>query len=269
MLNHNSLDGICAALCYALGIDPPKEAAHANPDLKAYIDSSFGEQKADRVFMFNPDAIAQWINEKYSFLLEEVYQNAELTVPLCSVMPPVTPVCFATMYTGAQPAVHKIQKYEKPILTVDTIFDALVRAGKKAALISYGGASLGKIYLNRDIDYFIMKNIDEATAVATELICQDEHDFILLYNGNYDAAGHKNGPEHLITLSELRSNAHNFAMLSHLIRRRWQGHNTLLGFAMDHGVHAIDDGCADHGFDMDDDLNIKHHYQAIVKVAPH
>ena len=45
-------------------------------------------------------------------------------------MLPVTPVCFGTMYTGAQPAVHGIQKYEKPVIQIDTIFDALIRAGK-------------------------------------------------------------------------------------------------------------------------------------------
>ena len=66
MLNPNSLDTICGALSYALGIEPPCEAAAANEDLVAYIDKIFGGEKADRLLMYNPDAIAQWIYEKYA-----------------------------------------------------------------------------------------------------------------------------------------------------------------------------------------------------------
>ena len=61
MYNPNSLDTICATLAYALGVEPPAQAAPKNEDLAAYIDQIFGGQKADRVVMFNPDAVAQWI----------------------------------------------------------------------------------------------------------------------------------------------------------------------------------------------------------------
>ncbi len=60
MYNPNSLDTICASLAYAMGIEAPKEAASPNEDLVAYIDKIFGSEKADRIFMYNPDAIAQW-----------------------------------------------------------------------------------------------------------------------------------------------------------------------------------------------------------------
>ncbi len=39
-----------------------------------------------------------------------------------------------TMYTGAQPAVHGITAYAKPVIKIDTIFDALIRAGKNPLL---------------------------------------------------------------------------------------------------------------------------------------
>ena len=65
MLNSNSLDTICAALCYAMGIEKPEQAADANPDLKEYIDKIFGGEKADRVFIYNSDAIGQWLIKKY------------------------------------------------------------------------------------------------------------------------------------------------------------------------------------------------------------
>ena len=267
MLNPNSLDTLCAALAYTMGIEAPKEAAPANSDLTAYVDKVFGGEKADRVVMFNPDAIAQWIYEKYPDFVKAATMRSEIELPLCSVMPSVTPVCFGTMYTGAQPAVHGIRKYEKPVITIDTLFDALLRAGKKVALITYGTCSLSRIYLERDMDYFHFEksNIEKVNAKAAELILRDEHDFILIYNGNYDAVMHKNGPESAKALAELRANAHIFAILSDLIDNNWKHHNTLVGFAMDHGCHEIDGNCGSHGLDMEEDLNIVHLYKGYPK----
>ena len=186
MKNQNSLDGVCAALAYAMGIDAPEMAAPANARMTEYIDTVFGGRKADRVVMFNPDAIAQWIYEKYTHYCGQVANNTDLAVPLCSVMPSVTPVCFGTMYTGAQPAVHGIQKYEKPVIRIDTLFDAMLRAGKRVALITYGKCSLSRIYLERDMDYFIYPTVEEANAKAAELLLKDEYDFYVFYNTNYD-----------------------------------------------------------------------------------
>ena len=145
-LNKNSLDTICAAIAYAMGIEAPKQAAAANYELTNYIDKVFDGKKADRVVMYNPDAVAQWIYEKYPQFFTKVQARTGIEIPLCSVMPSVTPVCFGTMYTGAQPNVHGIQKYEKPVITIDTIFDALVRAGKKVAIITYARCSISRIF---------------------------------------------------------------------------------------------------------------------------
>ena len=47
-LNTTSLDTLCAALCYAMGIEPPAQAAPANAQLCAYIDRVLCDKKADR-----------------------------------------------------------------------------------------------------------------------------------------------------------------------------------------------------------------------------
>lgn len=265
MRNQNSLTTICAALCYSMGVEPPKEADKPNADLVNYIERKLHGKKVDRVFMYNPDAIAQWVYKKYPQLFEQVTEKAELEVPLCSVVPPKTPVCFGTMYTGAQPAVHGITAYEKPVITIDTIFDALIRAGKKPALIAYGQASLGKIYLERNMDYFYVPesgSVDEVNAIAAEVILRDEHDFIVLYNGNYDGGMHKYGPESIEALSEIRANARTFGMIDAMIKKHWKHHDTLVGFAMDHGCHMKQDGNGGtHGQDIDEDMNIVHLYQ--------
>lgn len=267
MLNQNSLDGICAALAYALGIDAPTEAAPRNPDLADYIDRVFGGERVDRVVMYNPDAIAQWVFEKYARYCGQVKRHTDVEILLRTVMPSVTPVCFGTMYTGAQPAVHGIQKYEKPVIAIDTLFDALLRAGKHAAIVTYGKCSLSRIYLEREMDYYHFENgsIEDVNACAAELILRDKHDLIVIYNGNYDGVMHKCGPESPEALAELRQNDHTFGMLSALIERNWKSHNTLVGFAMDHGCHEIDDGCGSHGLDMEEDLNIVHLYKGYPK----
>ena len=266
-INENSLDTLCAALCYAMGIDPPAHAAPANKTLTDYVDEKLGGKKVDRIFMYNPDAVAQWIVEKYPEFVTMVTSRCELELPMRSPMPSVTPVCFGTMYTGAQPEVHGIQKYEKPVIKIDTIFDALVRAGKKVAIVAGSPrCSLSNIFLEREaVDYYIVANCEEVNAKAAELIVLDKYDFILAYNGNYDATMHKNGPEANITLGELRANSRTFGAFAELIKNCWKGHDTLVGFAMDHGCHEIDGNCGSHGLDMPEDLNIKHFYQIYTK----
>ena len=263
MKNLNSLDSVCAALCYALGIEAPKYAAAPNDDLRRYLDQKLKGQKVDRIFMYNPDAIGQWIYEKYPAMFTEAKAAAEIEIPLCTVMPSVTPVCFGTMYTGAQPAVHGIQTYVKPVITIDTIFDALIRSGKKPAIVSTTGDSLSKIYLERDMDYFIYDTVEQVNAKAAELIISDLYDFILVYNGNYDSYMHKFGPESNEALGELRSNVRTFGMFSEMIANHWSSHRSLIGFAMDHGCHEIDGNCGSHGLDMEEDLNIVHLYKLL------
>ena len=118
-INTDSLDTLCAALAYAMGIDAPKYAAQKNGELVNYIDKVFDGEKADRVVMYNPDAIAQWIYQKYPEYLSNVKANTDKEIYLSTVMPSVTPVCFGTMYTGAQPYIHGIQKYEKPVILLN------------------------------------------------------------------------------------------------------------------------------------------------------
>ena len=265
MKNEYSMDTICAALAFAFGIEPPEHAAPANPRLVEYIVQKLGKQKADRIFMYNPDAIGQWIYEKYAALTSEAKENCDVEIPLCTVMPSVTPVCFATMYTGAQPEVHGIRKYEKPVFKTYTLFDALIRAGKKAAIVSQNDCSMSMIFNGRAMDYYIYPTVAESNAKAAELIISDEYDFIAVYNKNYDSVMHRNGPEGMPALAELRTNAEAFAVFSHLIAERWTNHNTLVGFAMDHGCHEIDGDLGSHGLDMDEDLNIVHLYKIYPK----
>ena len=262
----NCIDSLCSAYAYAMGVEAPGSAAPAHPALTAYEDKAFEGRKADRLFLYNPDAIALWIWEKYAHILRPVENATELELPLCSVMPSVTPVCFGTIYTGAQPEVHGIRKYIKPVIAIDTLFDALIRAGKRPVILAETDSSLDRIFRERDMEYYSFPTVDQVNEKTAQLIAEDRHDVYVVYNGNYDTIMHKFGPESPEALAELTANSRAYAEFDRLIRQLWTGHDTLLGFAMDHGCHEIDGGAGSHGLDMDEDLNIEHLY-GIIKAA--
>ena len=264
MSERRSLDTLCAALAYAMKIEAPEYAAEANPTLKAYIDEKFGECGVDRIFMYNPDAIGEWVYRKYPQLLKETISHTDIEIDFETVMPSVTPVCFGTMYTGAQPELHGIRKYEKPIIKIDTLFDAMIRAGKRCVIVGDRQCSMAHIFLDKKMDYYVYDTIPEINAKAAELILEDKYDLICIYNGNYDSVMHRFGPESVEALAELRANDQAFATFCELIKSNWK-HNSLIGFAMDHGCHEIDGGCGSHGLDMDEDLHITHRYLSLIK----
>jgi transcriptional regulator with XRE-family HTH domain len=76
-INADSLDTVCAALAYAMGIQPPACAAEMNGELANYIDKIFDGQKADRVVMYNPDAVAEWVYQKYPEYLTNVLSHTD------------------------------------------------------------------------------------------------------------------------------------------------------------------------------------------------
>lgn len=258
--NHYSLTGVAAALTQALGAEKPAQAADANPSLSALIESA---GPVDRVVMYNPDAIGLWLYQKYTEYYLPLQKHVQLSLPLCTVMPSVTPVCFGTMYTGAMPEVHGIQSYTKPVIKIDTVFDALLRAGKRPAIVSTAGDSLSVIFLERKMDYFIYDTMEEVNQKALELIAEDKYDFILIYNADYDSIMHRWAPESKEALDALKHDIHFFDTLAEAIRKGNKGHTTLLGFAPDHGCHEIDGKLGSHGLDMPEDLNIMHFYGII------
>ncbi len=253
------LTGIAGSICNALGVEKPHTAGESVDVLTALTEN----KNIDRVLMYNPDAVALWVFEKYTELFTPVMLGSDITLPLQTVMPSVTPVCFATMYTGVTPEVHGIQSYTKPVVKTDSVFDALIRAGKKPCVVSTGEDSMSKIFLEREMDYFIADTPDEANAKAVELIKEDKYDLIAVYNGNYDGTMHRYGPESEQAIEALKHNIKAFGTLRKAVEENWKGHKTLIGFAPDHGCHEIDGGCGSHGLMMPEDMNIIHFYGVI------
>lgn len=214
--------------------------------------------RAERVLMYNPDAVAWWIYEKYAPRFAPAMETNPLVLNMRSVMPSVTPVCFASMYTGLMPEDHGIQSYTKPVLRVKTIFDALLGAGLKPAICSTGTDSVSVIFQEREMDYFLFDTPEEVNAKAEELIRADRHDLVVAYNGNYDGTMHRWGPEAEESLAALSMNAESYRRLCGAAKEAWAGKSWAAAFATDHGCHEIDGGCGSHGLDMPEDMQVVH-----------
>lgn len=265
MYNSISLNGISATLAEALNVSAPKHSHPPIPSILQMIENGCGQKNVDRILVYNADAIAMWLYQKYTTFFAPVMKHTQMAIPLRTVMPSVTPVCFGTMYTGAMPEVHGIMKYEKPVIKIDTLFDAIIRSGKKPAIVTCHGFSMAKIFLERKMDYFIMDNVEQVTEKALELIEMDEYDVLVVYHGDYDQASHASGPESEESIKALRYDIRSFDKFANAIKKQWKNHNTLLGFATDHGIHLAENGHGNHGTDMSEDLNIMHFYGVVPK----
>ena len=250
-----------ATVANLMGFEPPKGADVPNSVVMHAADKIFGTDKVERVLLYNPDAVALWLFQKYTELFIPVIENTQITLPILSVMPSVTPVCFASMYSGLVPAEHGIQAYVKPVLRVETLFDAAIRAGKKPIIISTKGDSISEIFKERKMDYIFCDTPSECNQNALEILGKNEHDIIVIYNGNYDSQMHRTGTESAEALEELKKNAVDFGILSDAARKAWEGKRCLAAFLPDHGCHDIDGGCGSHGLDMPEDMDIVHFYK--------
>lgn len=242
------------------GVEIPENIDSPNPVLTALAEKKLGKEKVDRVVIYNPDAVALWIYQKYTSMFTKAALCSDVVLPMLSVMPSVTPVCFASMYSGVMPDIHGIKKYEKPVLTVNTIFDSYIKAGKKAAIVSTAKDSISMIFLNRNMEYFIYDTPEEVNKKALELIDEDRFDLIVIYNGNYDGTMHKFGPEAPESLAALKMNIDFYSELVEKINCQWKDHKVFYGFCPDHGCHEIDGDCGSHGLDMQEDMNVIHFY---------
>ena len=274
LFNSIPITGISRTITDVAGIEAAKKAG---PGINIILNSAkkaFKNDSADRVFIYNPDAVALWLFQKYTARFEDVILKTNIQIPVLSVMPSVTPVNFASMYTGVTPDVHGIQKHEKPVVKTDTVFDAFLRAGRKPAIISTGTNSMSMIFRERDMDYFIYDTVGECNQKALEVVEEDKHDLIVLYNGNYDSNTHHYGPESEEALNALEENIATYSKIVSHIETHWKGHRTMVGFCPDHGCHALVGEeqvmtaagyikLGGHGLNIADDMNVIDFYRFI------
>ena len=255
------LTSVTSTVCELFGVDASDSVEKPNKLITEKAKAVLADAKIDRAVLYNPDAVALYLYQKYTEMFAKAAAASDLAIPMLSVMPSVTPVCFASMYTGVLPDIHGIKRYEKPVLKTDTLFDYFIKAGKKCAIVSTSGDSISMIFLEREMDYFIYDDIEDVNKKTLELIDEDIYDLIVVYNGNYDGTMHKFGPESPESMAALEHNINFYSVLAENINKKWAHHNVFYGFMPDHGCHEIDGGCGSHGLDMEEDMNIIHFYK--------
>lgn len=250
-----------ATLARALGIDPPHEAEEAIPAFADLLIEKMGGT-AERSLFFHPDAVAEWLFRKYPDYFLPVLRHTPMTRPYGTVMPSVTPVCFATMYSGALPEKHGIREYAKPILKIDTLFDRMLGKGLRVANVASRGCSMSMIFADRRMDAFVTEDDGDSFRTALSLLEEDRYDHISVYFGEYDATMHARGTENEASLAKLEEHFRHFDLLAEKARALWAGKRHLITVGTDHGVHDLADGRGAHGTDLTADLNILHFYGA-------
>ena len=239
-------------------IPPPKISTRKV--IPAVVDASrniIGNQSIEKCFVYAPDALGEALFRDFVGEFGPVTTTAPVQVQLRSVFPPKTPVCYASMFTGALPEAHGITKYEKPVLSCDTLFDALLRDGKKVAIIAVADCSVARIFLNRPLDYFIEEYDPQVNDRVLGLLTDGDYDFILAYNQGYDDAMHRTTPRSGEALDAMRKHLASFQELAGAFLNRFVGRNRLVLFAPDHGTHIDPQtGRGAHGLDIPDDIEV-------------
>ena len=243
-------------------IDPPS-LCDVQP-LDEILKSSrktFNGGTVERCLVFAPDAIGNHLFEGYPSFLTSVAKVASQEVFLSSVMPTVTPTCFASIFTGAEPAQHGVRKYEKPALKCDTLFDSLIRAGKSVAIVAVKDSSIDSIFRGRAIDYFAEEYDAGVRKQVISLLRADKHDFIVAYHQEYDDKMHATTPFDPAAIRAAEKNIASFVEIGEAFDEHWSEYNRAIVFAPDHGAH-IDPatGKGSHGTESSNDMEMRHFY---------
>jgi len=234
-------------------------SAEPLPEVMQAAQAVAGGKPLGRCLIYAPDAIGTQLLFRFPKEIAVARRFAPLQVELDSVLPTVTPVCFASMFTGAPPALHGIQTYARPRLICDTLFDALARSGKRVAIVAVRNSSIDIIFRGRAIDYFTEDYDPQVTQRTLALLQQDQHDFILAYHQEYDDLLHKSTPFSDEALAAVRRHLASFAELAAAADQYWAGHSRMVACCPDHGAH-IDPvtGRGTHGSALPADMQVSH-----------
>lgn len=271
--NAISMTRFAATVSEIVGIQPPMQADQPvdwfTDILKKELDGT-----AKRILIFSVDAVPLWLIRKYTDMFGLVYKNAPITLPFRSVIPTITPIDYAAMFSGALPEVNGVDRYLQPILSAelaqpllkaDSLIAAVVRAGLKTAVVTCSNGCIASMLSQSKADFFIIDGDDDAAmfTCAQEKIESGKYDFVFLYQLGFDYAMHAEGPESIKALNVLETIIKRFDILCDSVRRNWDG-NSLVVFNCDHGAHCNADAShGNHGTDTSGDTDILHFFGTV------
>ncbi len=267
-MTHQTIGGVTKTVCDLLGVECAKGSLEDSLAPVVERAKALGIDRCERVLLYAPDAIGFHLCAAFPDVIAPVEREASTVVRLQSVVPPVTPVCFATMFTGLPPSIHGIQKYEKPVLRRVTLFDRLIDAGKRVAIVAVRDSSIDRLFLDRSLDYFSEKYDSEVTERTLQLLEADSHDFVLAYHQEYDDTLHRTTPRAEEAIKAMQRHVVSFVQLAQAVGRFWNSYHRVLGFVPDHGGHVDPTtGKGTHGVDTPEDMDVQHFYGVLRREA--
>lgn len=257
-----SIASVTSTVCRLFGVEPPALASEsALEPILDHARHAFGPRPVQRCLIFCPDALGNHLWPTCREHVETIATLAPLAVQVTSVFPPKTPVCFASMFTGARPDQHGIRRYERPVLKCDTLFDALLRAGKRTAIVAVRDSSVDLIFRERPLDYFSEDYDPEVADRAEATLASDSHELVVVYQQEYDDLLHETSPHSEPCLRAVGHHAASFRRLAQAARSAWAAYDHAIVFAPDHGAHLDPrSGKGDHGLDIPEDMSLCHWY---------
>ncbi len=243
-----------------MGVEPPGLSS-AEAILRVLSDARAKgiEGRLRKAFIYAPDALGEGIHRDYEPLYRHVKELAPVEVKMRSVLPTYTPVCFASMFTGAEPEAHGIMRYEKPVLGCDTLFDAVSRAGRRVAIVAVKDSSIDLIFRGRAVDYYTETYDPEVVRRALGLIDEGAYDLIVAYNQEYDDAMHCSTPRSPEAIEAFKRHLEAFRVLGEAFNEASAAENRVIAFCPDHGTHVDPaTGKGAHGTDAADDVDVRH-----------
>jgi hypothetical protein len=258
----SSIASITPNVCGMFGIPAPALAEEPAVDVVIqHAARALGTAAISRCLLYCPDALGDQIWSRHPDHVAAIAACAPQQINVRSVVPSVTPVCFASIFTGASPERHGIRKYERPVLTCDTLFDAMIRADKRVAIVAVRDSSVDLLFRGRSLDYFSEAYDREATERALSVIAEDSHHLVVVYHQEYDDLLHKTDPHSDVCLQAAANHVQSFRLLAKAAHQAWLAHNRAIIFAPDHGAHTDSaTGRGDHGLDIPEDMSLRHWY---------
>lgn len=270
--NEISITSMAATIAEIAGIAPPEKAAEPVRWLANAVQKAIGG-RADKMLIFSADAVPLWLIRKHTEWFEPVYRHAPISLPLRSVMPTVTPVNYAALFSGVPPELNGVDRIVPPILSpeltqpliqCDTLIAAAVRAGLRTAVITCANGCIASMLSRSGADFYIIDGDDDQAMFekALEIVQNNQHDLVFLYQLGFDYAMHRHGPESTEATAVLQTIIKRFDTLCRAVCQSWRGRR-LVVFNSDHGCHLRQDGCGSHGLDISEDTDIMHFFGGV------
>ncbi len=267
-----SIADLAPTVCHLFGVPEPAECGGmVIPEVADQADKLMdGEGKTQRAVLFCADALGENQRQHFPEDFELIEKTAGFRIKSASVMPSVTPVCYGTIFTGAAPCVHGIQKYEKPVIQIETLFDVFAKAGKNVAILSDNGCSIDTIFRKRKVDYYSFHSNrpgeltgadNQSFEFTRRFIKEDAYDLLICYMTNYDHQMHGYGPFSPEATEQAHLAAKRFKQLQEDMDKYWAKYNRVLVFVPDHGGHYTDEKHGGHGSDRPEDMIVNHYYR--------